>query len=270
MTCRPCRGSVVALTVLLLGLAAAAGSITPVAAQEPQLPETVRTDPPPNAPEVTARWLRVDPGDGSSQLIAVLRPPKAKGPFPALIYLHGGSGLGGVMVEQAAAMARKGFVVVVGCWLPNAPDDQWSEWCAHPPDPGTALANLEAVTRAQRGIRKDRIGVLGLSSGAGAVFNYQWGPSVLALAVDSGFGRTQTGEFSVDAAAPVLLLIGTENETFPVEIMHQFEAALLANGVTVESEYYEGGKHVVTLCCPGSISQSANARLIKFFKKRLT
>jgi dienelactone hydrolase len=170
-------------------------------------------------------------------------------------------------VEQAQRLARAGFVVVVGCWLPNAP--QTSPWCSNPPDPPTALTNLEAFTRAQRGVRKSRIGVVGFSSGAGPVFNYQWGPWVRALAVDSGIGADQTGQFVTTAAAPVLLLYGTEDENIPQQVNHDFEEELRANDVDVEVERYEGGPHVVTINANGDILAASNRRLAEFFERRL-
>ena len=131
--------------------------------------------------DVDVEWHTIQHPDGTSQLVAVARPPKGKGkgPFPAVIELHGGSGLGPAMVEHAASLAKAGFVVVLGCY---GPDQGWSgpPWCATTPFVPNALEALDEFTSELPGVRKQHIGVLGLSSGAGPTFNYPWGPSVRA------------------------------------------------------------------------------------------
>src|SRR5262249_53378704 len=90
---------------------------------------------PADAPNVDATWLRIEPGDGTSQLVAVLRPTGGARPFPVLLTLHGGSGIGGGVVDHAARLAHAGFVVVTGCYLPDSWDASASpSWCPHPPD----------------------------------------------------------------------------------------------------------------------------------------
>ena len=200
-------------------------------------------------------------------MIAVLRPPKGKGPFPVVITLHGGSGLLGGTIEHGARLACAGFVVVVGCWLDNHPGDPM--WCPTAPFPPIAIANMQTVARVLPGVRRNRVGVVGYSDGTDPLFNLPWGPWVHALVADSGVAFNQaTREFSVHAAAPVLLLCGTTDPN--CQLMHQFEAALRANGATVESQYYPGGNHVVTISDqPATIRDDANARLIKFLNNEL-
>jgi dienelactone hydrolase len=265
-----------ALAGLTLGTVAVLGGGL-AGAQAPTPPGSVPTSAPEGVPSVVPGttipidpdWVELRSPDGTSQLVGVFRPPKGKGPFPAIISFHGGSGLGDGLAEQAARLARAGFVVVLGCWLPNNPAAA-PVWCANTPDPPTAIANLEAFTAQLRGVRHKRIGVVGFSSGAGPVFNYPWGRTVRALAVDSGIGNGPTGEFSDTAAAPVLLEFGTADENIPESAARDFEAHLRANGVDVEAEYYDGAPHVVTINEPRvDVRNAANARMIKFFEQRL-
>jgi acetyl esterase/lipase len=86
-------------------------------------------------------------------------------------------------------------------------------------------------------VRKNRIGGFGFSAGAGP----------------AGVAAHRHGQ-----------------RALPGDHDEEFEAALRANGVNVEAEHYDGGTHVVTLAPqPEDIVDTANARLVEFFEKRL-
>ena len=245
------------------------------------LPASAQTDttssevgPPAGASDADVSWHSIQHPDGTSQLVAVARPPKSKGkgPFPAVIALHGGSGLGPLVVDEAARMAKAGFVVVAGCWTPDEGFAGNPPWCASAPNVPTALGTLEEFTRAQPGVRKQRIAVFGMSSGAGATFNYPWGPWVRALAVDSGFGGGPTGEFVTTATVPVLLLYGSADQTVTTDLQEGFTAALRDAGVETDVQVYDASEHIVTMDFPGEtapVAKRANARLAKFLHEQL-
>src|SRR5437867_3933638 len=66
-----------------------------------------------NAPG--AQWIKVDARAGHKMLAAVFRP-QGPGPLPAVVVLHGASGLQPGHLALADEVARAGFLVVVGCW----------------------------------------------------------------------------------------------------------------------------------------------------------
>jgi hypothetical protein len=85
-----------------------------------------------------------------------------------VVYLHGSSGLGEVMLAWAPQLAAAGFLTVVGCWgrTPELPD---LIACPRGPVPargGVGVAGLVAAARALPGARADAVGLLGLSAGA--------------------------------------------------------------------------------------------------------
>jgi dienelactone hydrolase len=221
-----------------------------------------------------ARWIEINRPDGRTQLAAVF-VPDGTGPFPTVVFLHGSSGLGLVQLQWAPRLAAAGYLVLAGCYLAAnaaraAVDPTAFVPCAGltPNDlsDGTAIANgyraLVSTARALGAARPGPIGIVGVSFGAGVALNAE-DPAVTAIVADSGHG---TGPVSA-VDAPVLILGGTADAMVPHADVVAYEQALRAAGKTVESHYYDGAGHVVTLI--NATTDDATRRVVTFLDRHL-
>lgn len=220
------------------------------------------------------QWLRIEGagGRGSNvQVAAVLRPQRT-GDFPLVVWFHGSDGLLAWEVPAARQLADGGFVVLVGCWKFTSAEVDVIRGISMPRIP--CLENFASADDATRalvevgqklpGVRKGAIGLFGLSAGGPLALYYRDGSTrVGAVVVDSC--SCFTGGFKVDA--PVLMLGGTDDSLVPVRLQQEYEQTLRNLGTAVESYYYEGGRHVVTL--PGELQADAIMRIVDFYQRHL-
>lgn len=209
------------------------------------------------------QWMKVATPDEGAMLIAVARP-SGDGPFPALLILHGTHGFGREYVRLAQALARNGIVGIAACWFgPGSgagmrfitPIPCAGAPAMTAPSSPAAHARVEALMQAVRtlpGIRRDRIGLMGHSRGAGAALYYQIANgSASALALNSsGYPDETISKAASALKVPVLVLHGVADnpadggsEFTRVEAARRFEAALRRAGKPVEARYYEGASH---------------------------
>ena len=101
--------------------------------------------------------------NGDVEVPALLLAPKGPGPYPAVLFIHGRSGLNERLVEQAKRLASRGFVVLapdyhMGRFIPENPIEH---------DPATekdvelGLDFLKTVPKA----KMEKVGVVGISRG---------------------------------------------------------------------------------------------------------
>jgi dienelactone hydrolase len=227
------------------------------------------TDAPSGYDAPGAQWIEVHRPDGHVQLAAVY-VPTGPGPFPTIVYLHGASGLANVQVRWARQLADAGYLVVVGCYLhgkdgdPNAflPCD------GMPPrniydtkEVGTAFNALVDTAKALGPADTSHMGLVGVSFGAETSLDSQV-PGVLAIVGDAGYGDPAKA-----GNAPILLLGGTADPEVDHANLVTYENAMRAAGKDIESHYYDGAGHVVTLQ-PQS-SADATQRIITFLDQHL-
>src|SRR5262249_53996217 len=62
------------------------------------------------------RWVQIQVM-GTATLSAAVVSPRGRGPFPAIVILHGSHGFAKEYVDLARSFARSGFVAVAGCWF---------------------------------------------------------------------------------------------------------------------------------------------------------
>jgi dienelactone hydrolase len=231
---------------------------------------------PPDVVAPGARWVRITRADGKTQLAAVYTPASG-GRHPVVVYLHGSSGLASVQVRWARQLATAGFIVVVGCYLnvmaPGSPatPSMWIECgdlhdlsTASDGDVQTAIAALIDAATTLPAASVDKIGVLGVSEGG---IRELTNPDVRvkAIAADSSYARNGADPITV----PVLLLGHDTDPNVPHTRVAAFEQQLRSAGKTVDSQYYAGTGHVVTLDLNDAVATNATSRVVAFFQRYL-
>ncbi len=142
------------------------------------------------------------------ELSGRLCKPQGPGPFPAVIFHHGGLGaiIGGAPEETCQALSQAGYVGF-------APIRRLTRFLyGHLDDVGAAFEYVKSVP----GVDASRIGLIGFSRGAMLAYQFAAGRKDLkALVLMAAAGRRDDGLTSVDAgsvAAPILLMVA-KNDT---------------------------------------------------------
>ena len=217
-----------------------------------------------------AEWLKIE-GAGRTranvQVAAVIRPNGA-GPFPVVVLFHGSNGLTDGLVSRAAQLAAGSFIVLVGCWQHTDSGSFVEQGVTYQQIPclqanasdSDAAQALIDVGQQLPGVKKHALGLFGVSAGGGFVLQYAASASdVGAIVVDSPFGCAPS-----KLTAPVLMLGGTDDGGF---VSQQACAQVMKDlGISVESHFYEGGKHGVIF---GDFGSDVIGRTIDFFKRSL-
>lgn len=229
---------------------------------------------PPGVDIPGAQWLEIRGAGGGPknlQTAAVLRP-QGSGPFPLVVWLHGGEGFHVGDVTRAASLTAAGLMVLVGCWqsTPMEPTLYLGQSfptipCLHlnVVDSDSAVDALIDVALELPGVRPHAIGLYGVSAGGPeALRRARISRDIRVVVVDS----TLPGPDRV--SVPVLMLGGTADSSVPIQTQQNYEQTLLANGTRVESHYYEAGEHAVTYF--GAFVDDAMSRTADFFLRYLS
>ena len=228
---------------------------------------------PPGVEVSGAQWVTISGAGGRSdnrQLAAVLRP-SGSGPLPLVVWLHGaGPGFVSAEVSAATHLAAGGFIVIVGCWTTSAAEPVTIGGASIPRVP--CLQNFASADEATQalidageqlpGVRKGPIGLLGVSVGGTQALRFTSNRTGVGAVVVDSSPRGQT-----KLTMPVLILGGTEDPTVSIDEQRTYEQTLRDSGTTVESHYYEGGGHAVTVV--GDFQLDAFSRIIDFYRRYL-
>ena len=187
---------------------------------------------------ITSAPVQVIPGtsevtyqSGELELQGYLCIPPGVGPFPAVVYNHGGreGQIGGPPRETCEALAQDGYVGF-------SPIRRATESMAGHID--DVLAGVDYVTRLEY-VDRNRLGIMGFSRGGLLTFMAATRRSsfsaVVIMAPAPGRGPNNLQQSLSDAAnvtAPVLILV-SENDTAPndlVQLSHMVKDALEAAG----------------------------------------
>ena len=277
--CRGRRIRVLAASLLLVSGACASGGGDREASSTTAPPSgesivVTATTPPAGFDVAGAQWIEIDRADGHTQLAAVFRPAGA-GPFPTVVFLHGSSGLGRPQLQWAPRLAAAGYLVLAGCYLAADAARAAADPTAFVPCDGLPPNDpydMDSITTSYRalldaahtidGARSGRLGVLGVSLGAGVALDLD-DPSVAAIVADSGHG------FGPPSATGgrVLVLGNTTDPNVPHADVVTYERSLRDAGRTVEDHFYDGAGHVAILT-PADMDDAA-ARVIAFFDEHV-
>ncbi|WP_420346647.1 dienelactone hydrolase family protein [Pelagibius sp.] len=217
--------------------------------------------------------LRFTSLDGVTELTAQLYQPEAQPPFPALVLLHGCSGLGpggGIPAIYAAwtrVLVERGYAVLL---VDSAGPRGFGETCGRGPErstmyrdrPKDAYAAL-AFLQASDFVRPDRVGLIGWSQGGAAVLlsivresigrpappprhdfraAVAFYPGVCDEARQSApFTRVKPGTWTTEV--PLLVLQGEADNWTPAAACRAFIAAAAERGAPVAIHLYAGALH---------------------------
>jgi carboxymethylenebutenolidase len=236
----------------------------PVPADTPPAAPTVSpATAPPGTEALDLRWVDVAaPGLGVMRA-AVAQPP-GKGPFPAVVLLHGTHGFARQYLQLAHDLARGGVLALAPCWFsggggPGArfvtPIDAGQAAPAMPaaqsPEALRIVGTLLEAVRSLPDVRRDRVALFGHSRGAGAALHYVLERGGIQAAVlNSGGYPHELAARAPQVRIPLLILHGVADgpadggsEMTAVQMARDFEGALRRAGASVDAHYYEGGGH---------------------------
>jgi dienelactone hydrolase len=228
---------------------------------------------PPGVDVPGAQWLKIEGAGGKSnnvQIAAVLRPT-GPGPSPLVVWLHGaGPGLVAAEVSAATRLLPGGLMVLVGCWTVSPAEPVTRDGISVPRVPclqnyasaDDATQALVEVGQQLPGVKKGAIGLFGVSAGGPQAIHYAATSSGIGAVVLDSSPRGPT-----KVNVPVLMLVGTADLLVSVDEQRTYEQALRDSGATVESHYYEGGLHAVSV--HGDFQDDAVKRSIDFYRRYL-
>jgi carboxymethylenebutenolidase len=162
---------------------------------------------------------------------AILYRPAGKGPFPAVVVVHGDFGLTPWVKEQAARLAEQGYVALaVDLYRGETPAELMD---AHIMSRGVpderALADLRAAVdylTDRPDVQAEQIGILGWEMGGGYALDAARVDHRLNAVVIC-YGRLMTDpELLKPLHAPVLGIFAGHDEGISRETIDQFQAAL--------------------------------------------
>ena len=268
---------------MLLALASSASS-QPVQGGLGVPPVVSSADSPPGAEALTVQWVKVAvPGLGV--MPAAVARPRAAGPFPTVVLLHGSHGFAHEYVRLAQDLAEGGVLAVAACWFRGSAGSGARfvtpiECPEAPPMPSAsspeAMQTLDALVQAARalpGARSDRMGLFGHSRGGGPIVSYVLGAGNVQAVVLNSAGYPAT--LSPQLKAPVRILHGTADSPADggvavtnVQMARDFEAKLRSAGKSVEAVYYEGGRHNDIFSSPTQYRDEVQ-RMLTFLRRHL-
>jgi dienelactone hydrolase len=186
-------------------------------------------------PCIAGALISIAGGDDSQPALpAYLARPSGSGPFPAVVVLHGCGGFGSVPVAWADRLARWGYVALVPDSLTSRGRSSGCRGGA-PEQPSDAYRALDFLT-AQPFVTRDRVGLLGISLGAGAA---------LVAFEKGGLEKNHRRKFRAVAAfyppcagstgimtGPTLVLVGERDDWTPADDCRDMVAGRSGYGVS--------------------------------------
>jgi dienelactone hydrolase len=209
-------------------------------------------------------WMTLQTDSGVVR-IAVARP-NGRGPFPAILILHGTHGFAEEYVQLARDLARAGVLSIAACWFDRG-EGVGQRFitpivCDGAPRfidiPGLDRFRVSRITidalvkklSASADVHSGKLALFGHSRGGGAALDYTWSnPSVIsALVLNSTGYPDEVIARAAGVATPVLIMHGDADDphdggsalTGPARA-RRFEDVLRKGGSVVESKYYPGG-----------------------------
>ena len=211
-------------------------------------------------------WIHVRTDSGVVH--AAVAVPKGRGPFPAVVILHGTHGFAQEYINIARRLADSGIVGIAACWF--AGRKGVGERFITPINfndapPFVDVAGLDRFRIARSTIdtllvevkklpqvQKNRVALFGHSRGGGAALDYalSYPGKMQAIILNSAGYPPDVIQWSSKLDVPILIIHGTADDPAEggsaftnIAVAKQFEATLKAAKKDVEVKYYEGSGH---------------------------
>jgi len=193
---------------------------------------------------------------------STLYRPAGAGPFPAVVLLHGCSGIGASIYAWARWLRDAGYVALVVNSLGPRYTRSVCVVGGHPTDRDQALDAFGALLhlRSLPWVNPKRIAVIGWSHGGGAVFVAASAPFVNeVLPLIGGFQAAVAlyppcGMFpSRGIAAPMLILMGSVDDWTPPAVCETRVPPLLATGAPLLFHVYPDATHAFDTPAPNRV-----------------
>jgi carboxymethylenebutenolidase len=197
---------------------------------------------------VTVETVRYRSGKETVQ--ALRYRPAGKGPFPAVVVVHGDFGPTEWVKQQARRLAEKGYVALaVDLYRGELPKTiEEAHILERGLEEGRVLADLKAAVDHLAGwseVQSKQIGILGWDMGGGHALDAARQDGRLRAAVVC-YGRLPTEAASLKGLqAAVLGIFAGKDEGLPPETLQQFRAAMAKAGKRL------AGMHVYPQCQNG-------------------
>ncbi len=213
-----------------------------------------------------------------SKFIKVERfDPSSSGPHPALVMVHGSSGLAvsGFYYRMAArTVANKGFIVFLVHYFDRTGTKSVEKKDVNRKD---FLAWKETIREAvlyasrQKGVRQDGIGLLGGSLGDYLAMSVAMDRDLPVRAVAEWFGGMPKEYFSrVKTLPPTLIVHGDCDKVVPVGEARRLTQKLEELHVVHETRIYKGQRHLFSTDPFGKDARDAQNATVRFFQRHLT
>jgi dienelactone hydrolase len=211
-------------------------------------------------------WLHVPTDSGT--IHAAIAMPTGKGPFPAVIILHGTHGFADEYVKMARQLARNGIIGIAACWFAGRLGEGVRfitpiEFKDAPPlvdVPGLGrfrisrwtLDSLVRKVNSLAEVQPGNVMFFGHSRGAGAALDFvlTHPGKVKGLILNSCGYPPEVTKRAAEINIPVLMLHGTADSPADggsavtnISMANQFETALRSANKNVEANYYKDGGH---------------------------
>lgn len=216
----------------------------------------------------TAEWYRAPAGDGYDVTLGVYRPPASTAGRPSItvLILPGGDGLRRMYEDLAQRFANAGFIAVLGAWYEHDEESCAADaiHCVDAPpftgmnaDTVRYIDALVAATDDARGVRADRVVLVGHSYGAGVALLRAAGGRPEPVVSSSGLvsrvaipaSPLPTDQFAADVAGsirvPVLVVDGEADPITPPAMADAFVAAMPADNPATTVRYVPPAGHAL-------------------------
>lgn len=236
-------------------------------------------------------WISIKTDSGIVH--AAIAIPPGKGPFPAIIILHGTHGFAREYVHLAQEFAKKEIVGIAACWFAGRKGGGQKfitpiDFNDAPPlvDEGEDRFRIGRVTidslvgkvATLPYVRKNQLALFGHSRGGGASLNYvltQPNKVQVIILNSTGYPPDVIRRAS-EVDIPVLIIHGTENNPGEggsplsnIEMARQLETALRTAKKDVEVKYYEGNGHNALFSNSAQFDETVKL-VLTFVRKKLT
>lgn len=212
---------------------------------------------------VDGRRVRVDVIKADAESI----PDEQAGRTPAVLILHGSSGLGDgtLFYPQAKALADRGISAFVVHYFDGIPQSHKAAPTLHD-EREKVITEAVSYVSNQSYVDADRIGVFGLSLGGFHALSLGSRDERIQAVVNVvGAMPAEVQRRGVHRMPPTLVLHGDRDRTVPVRRAHDLVGLLQDVGAEHEVKIYQGEGHTFR----GSAKEDSISRTVDFFERHL-